>query len=574
MIGLDISVKDSSEQERANALDRMPTGWLESVGTVFDLANENAPYKALKRGIKRTFAEYRDGEIVSMAELNEKYAPIGLSFMGDHKQAYVDLLVEKRLDDMKKENIISRGPQNVFAKGSYFISGLGGSFTDVINIGTSVIPIVGQARMIQLVGKYGKTSARIRRGAIEGGIGNTLFEPLEISLAKSEQRDYGAMDSIYNIAFGTLLGSGLQVGFGKIGDVYKRYTGKDNIYNDIENAPVELKEDLIKYSVGQLMQGKRINASAFLEETKLQRNKELRIQQINQTQLKANLGTITDVETQPATKDVKGVKEFSEKIQQKIESSLPKEQKIELQKLKKQYDSLEKKLQQKKYKKVTESKEEIDIDIVNKDKSLIPYIAKLNSLNKKIKTFEDRGQNSLIRNFIKEQQEMKQKGSNVSYNTLGKLEELRQIHSNADGFEIKNGAIVNRANKLNLNPLSDTELLLRNSENSLESTGKVSDARGVNSQTNNTDNLEVATSYNLIKQINVESVKEIQESINQLTDEFSGLENLARDKFPATQDFLNKVNAQIRDIDNTMSKEDDLLKGIQVGYSCLIRKGL
>ena len=167
MIGLDISVKDSSEQERATALDRMPTGWLESVGTVFDLANENAPYK-LKRGIKRTFAEYRDGEIVSMAELNEKYAPIGLSFMGDHKQAYVDLLVEKRLDDMKKENIISRGPQNVFAKGSYFISGLGGSFTDGINIGTSLIPIVGQARMIQLVGKYGKTSARIRRGAIEG----------------------------------------------------------------------------------------------------------------------------------------------------------------------------------------------------------------------------------------------------------------------------------------------------------------------------------------------------------------------------------------------------------------------
>ena len=61
---------------------------------------------------------------------------------------------------------------------------------------------------------------------------------------------------------------------------------------------------------------------------------------------------------------------------------------------------------------------------------------------------------------------------------------------------------------------------------------------------------------------------------NQLTDEFSGLENLARDKFPAAQDYLNKVNAQIRDIDNTMSKEDDLLKGIQVGYSCLIRKGL
>jgi len=334
MIGLDISVKDSSEQERATALDRMPTGWLESVGTVFDLANENAPYKALKRGIKRTFAEYRDGEIVSMAELNEKYAPIGLSFMGDHKQAYVDLLVEKRLNDMKKENIISRGPQNVFAQGSYFISGLGGSMSDFINIGTSVIPIVGQARMLQLVGKYGKTSARIRRGAIEGGIGNALFEPLEISLAKSEQRDYGAMNSLYNISFGALLGSGLSVGIGKIGDVYKKYTGKDNIYNDIENAPIELKEDLINYSVGRLLQGKRINASEFLDQTKIERNRQLRIKNINEATLKANLGTITDVEAQPKTKDIKGIKEFTEKLQQKIESNLPKKQKLELQKLK------------------------------------------------------------------------------------------------------------------------------------------------------------------------------------------------------------------------------------------------
>ena len=94
-------------------------------------------------------------------------------------------------------------------------------------------------------------------------MGNTLFEPVEMSMALSEQRDYGAMNSIYNIAFGSLFGGGLQVGLGKVGDVYKRYTGRDNIYQDIENAPIELKDDLVKYSIGQLMQGKRINATAF-----------------------------------------------------------------------------------------------------------------------------------------------------------------------------------------------------------------------------------------------------------------------------------------------------------------------
>jgi len=573
MIGLDISVKDSSEQERATALDRMPTGWLESVGTVFDLANENAPYKALKRGIKRTFAEYRDGEIVSMAELNEKYAPIGLSFMGDHKQAYVDLLVEKRLNDMKKENIISRGPQNVFAQGSYFISGLGGSMSDFINIGTSVIPIVGQARMLQLVGKYGKTSARIRRGAIEGGIGNALFEPLEISLAKSEQRDYGAMNSLYNISFGALLGSGLSVGIGKIGDVYKKYTGKDNIYNDIENAPIELKEDLINYSVGRLLQGKRINASEFLDQTKIERNRQLRIKNINEATLKANLGTITDVEAQPKTKDIKGIKEFTEKLQQKIESNLPKKQKLELQKLKKQYNSLEKKLQQKKYKKVTEGKEEIDLDIVNKDKSLIPYIAKLNSLNKKIKIFEERGQEAIIRNTIQEQQRIKQQGTNVSYNTLGKLQELSTIHSNPNAFEVKNGAIVNRANKLNLNPESDIEFALQSNQTRLDFEGKGSDVRDIAYREFGNNNLEIETKFNLNEKIDIDNIKALQDSIDDLKNEFDGLEVLSKEKYPAMKDYLDSINSTIKNIDNSLNKQDDIFKGIKIGLSCLIRTG-
>ena len=72
MIGLDISVKDSTQEERATALDRMPTGWLETVGTVFDLAVDNAPYKSIKRGIQRSYADYIDDEIIPMAERNEK----------------------------------------------------------------------------------------------------------------------------------------------------------------------------------------------------------------------------------------------------------------------------------------------------------------------------------------------------------------------------------------------------------------------------------------------------------------------------------------------------------------------
>jgi len=573
MIGLDVSVIDNSDQESLSTLDRMPTGWLETVGTVFDLANENAPYKSIKRAIKRSFADYADDEIIPMAELNERYAPIGLSFMEDHKRGYVDLLVKKRLDDIKKQDIISRGPKNVFAQGSYFISGLGGSFTDVINIGTSVIPVVGQARFLQMVGKYGKTSARLRRGAIEGAVGNTLFEPVEFSMARAEQRDYGFMDSLYNISFGAVLGSGLNFGLGKIGDVYKKYTGKDNIYNDIENAPAELKEDLIKYSIGRVLQGKRINAAEFLEQTKIERDRQLRIKHISETTLKANLGNVFDADAQPKAKDIKAIKEFTEKLQQQIESNLPKTQRLELQKLKKQYDSLEKKLQQKKYKKVKEGKEEIDLDIIDKDKNLIPYIAKLNSLNKKIKILEDRGQEAAIKNSIEQRQFARQRGTNVSYNTLGKLEQLRTMYSNPDGFEIKNGEMVNRANKLNLNPESDIELALEVNKERLDSQGKLSDVNNIDYRNFTDDNLEIETKFNLTKQINVEDVKSLQSEIDDLTNEFSGLEVLAKERFPVMNDYLNSINASIKDIDNSLDKQDDIFKGIKVGLSCLTRKG-
>lgn len=573
MIGLDVSVIDNSDQESLSTLDRMPTGWLETVGTVFDLANENAPYKSIKRAIKRSFADYADDEIIPMAELNERYAPIGLSFMEDHKRGYVDLLVKKRLDDIKKQDIISRGPKNVFAQGSYFISGLGGSFTDVINIGTSVIPVVGQARFLQMVGKYGKTSARLRRGAIEGAVGNTLFEPVEFSMARAEQRDYGFMDSLYNISFGAVLGSGLNFGLGKIGDVYKKYTGKDNIYNDIENAPAELKEDLIKYSIGRVLQGKRINAAEFLEQTKIERDRQLRIKHISETTLKANLGNVFDADAQPKAKDIKAIKEFTEKLQQQIESNLPKTQRLELQKLKKQYDSLEKKLQQKKYKKVKEGKEEIDLDIIDKDKNLIPYIAKLNSLNKKIKILEDRGQEAAIKNSIEQRQFARQRETNVSYNTLGKLEQLRTMYSNPDGFEIKNGEMVNRANKLNLNPESDIELALQVNKERLDSQGKLSDVNNIDYRNFTDDNLEIETKFNLTKQINVEDVKSLQSEIDDLTNEFSGLEVLAKERFPVMNDYLNSINASIKDIDNSLDKQDDIFKGIKVGLSCLTRKG-
>ena len=165
--------------------------------------------------------------------------------------------------------------------------------------------------------------------------------------------------------------------------------------------------DLIKYSVGQLLQGKKINAAAFIEETKLQRNKEIQLQKIQQMQLKGNLNVSLDTQLEPNVKSVEGIDELRSLLKDKINSNIPKEQKIELQKLKKQYDDLSTKASQRRLeltgKKISLGEKEIDLDIINKDKKLIPIVAKINYLNKKMKKIEELGENTTIKNFLEQQ---------------------------------------------------------------------------------------------------------------------------------------------------------------------------
>lgn len=576
MIGLDIKTRDSTEEERLNALDTMPTTWLEAFGTTFSLASENSPYESLKRAIDRSYASYEEDEVIPMAELNKQYAGLGLTFLRDEKKGYVDLLVKKKQDDFEKQNIISRGPQNVLARGSYFISGLGGSFTDPINIGTSVIPFMGQGRFLQMVGRYGVTRARFYRGVQEGAIGNTLFEPFEIALSNAEQRDYGAMDSLYNIAFGAVLGGGLQVGFGKIGDVYKKYTGRDNLYQDIENAPPELKEDLIKYSVGQLLQGKKINAAAFIEETKLQRNKEIQLQKIQQMQLKGNLNVSLDTQLEPNVKSVEGIDELRSLLKDKINSNIPKEQKVELQKLKKQYDELSQKASQRRLelttKKIAAGEKEVDLNIINKDKKLIPIVAKINYLNQKMKKIEELGENTTIKNFLEEQKLEKQKSSQVSQSTLSKLEGLRQVYGNAAGLELTPNTITDRARKIDLSSKKDLDIIMNLEKNVVRGMDK--DIRRVNTTytVDGAEKILVDINPMLIKKIDIDDTNQLEAEIKTFEEQFAGIENFAKNN-PAFASYLKSFDLELKDINKNIDRQNDVIKTIQAGVSCITRKG-
>jgi len=275
MVPINYETKRASDEERNYLFDEVPTSFLEAFGANFSLLTDYNPAWGLYREARRKKAGEDDNEIIPVGKLNEEYADLGLFFDKDEPRGYVNLLVEKKKDELKKQNIVQRGPQNIFAKSSYFISGLGASFLDPINLGAAFIPVVGQARFLSNVARYGVTRSRMLKGVQEGFVGNVAVEPLSYISANQEQRDYTAANAITNVAFGSILGGGMHVTFGKIGDMYKKYTGKENIYTKIANADPALREDLLKYTIGQLVQNKKVNIASFLDMTKIAKEADL-----------------------------------------------------------------------------------------------------------------------------------------------------------------------------------------------------------------------------------------------------------------------------------------------------------
>ena len=191
---------------------------------VMSLLNYSDLYNSRQR------AKFNKDIRVDREELNKEYAKIGLNFEQDEYQSVVDIMVREKNEERARQSIMARGPAgswNPFNGGFYvgaakFGTGLATSFLDPINIAASFIPVYGQARFAKKVAQVGFTRARATRGAFEGAVGATLVEPIVYGVAKSLQSDYDLYDSFLNVTFGTILGSGLHVGAGKLKDANTR----------------------------------------------------------------------------------------------------------------------------------------------------------------------------------------------------------------------------------------------------------------------------------------------------------------------------------------------------------------
>ena len=285
-----------NETAQESGYDQFKTTFGQALGATYEETINFNPavraYSSYQIATAKNESANSGAEKINKDELNKEYSELGLYFDNDEYQSVVDIMVNQKKEERERQSILERGPQgswNPFSSGFYvgaskLAVGIGASFLDPINIGASFIPVFGQARFAALAARTTLTKARTIRGAVEGSFGAAVVEPIVYSSAKQVQADYGIVDSFMNIGFGTILGTGLHVGAGKLKDIrtarkfqeqliknkkdldtgtggepelnlYKQYYPENSdIMMKLEKTDPRTRELLLKKAIGDVMQ--------------------------------------------------------------------------------------------------------------------------------------------------------------------------------------------------------------------------------------------------------------------------------------------------------------------------------
>ncbi|MBW2998336.1 hypothetical protein KY321_02245 [Candidatus Woesearchaeota archaeon] len=283
-----------NETAQESGYDQYSFGLRKTLGAVAGETWDFNPLMSLVRLTELTEAKIDDSEtepLVSKDILNEKYNPIGLEFEDDEKQSVVDILVERKKNERRRQDIIQRGPQGILPGTAKLLTGIGVSVLDPINIASAFVPVLGQARFASLAGRFGLNAARTTRGVVEGAVGATLVEPIVYAAATSEQADYGLRDSFLNVTFGSIIGGGLHVGSGKLKDIrsqvkfrkavreakqkfkgeeleavtdalYKKYYPENTkLFKHLDESSPEFRETMLKKALGDLFEERPVDVT-------------------------------------------------------------------------------------------------------------------------------------------------------------------------------------------------------------------------------------------------------------------------------------------------------------------------
>ena len=249
-----------------NILDDVATGQFDAAEAAFDQAMFENPTSAVRRigelnraeqgavispaypayGIQERRAEPETPLLTAeqaRARIKEEGLELAVEDSGIRAGA-LDILIERKREEVKRKLILDNAPASTIPV--QLLAGFGASVLDPINVASAFVPIVGEARYASMLARAGtsvaaRAAARAQVGAIEGAVGAAMVEPLVLYASAQDQADYGAVDSLLNVAFGSVLGGGLHSAGGYFSDV-RRGTLLDGVKAETPAAQVTAGE--------------------------------------------------------------------------------------------------------------------------------------------------------------------------------------------------------------------------------------------------------------------------------------------------------------------------------------------
>jgi hypothetical protein len=150
-----------------------------------------------------------EGRLQAPEALNQQYGELGLKFDRPMSPAEAQILADNKKAEIIRDALIARTPAGFLAGAARLGAGLAAMATDPLEVATLFIPIVGAAGKAAAVARFGRVGGRVAVGAVEGGVGSLITEPLYYGLSRSQQLDYTMNDALMNVGLGAILGGGI-----------------------------------------------------------------------------------------------------------------------------------------------------------------------------------------------------------------------------------------------------------------------------------------------------------------------------------------------------------------------------
>lgn len=154
--------------------------------------------------IRQTAVE--EGRMISPEQVVEEY---GIETDRAMSRAEAEIVANGRREQEIRNAIISAAPRGFIPGAARLGASILNFATDPVELGSMFIPIVGPAGKAAAAARFGRVGGGAATGAVEGGVGSLLTEPLYFGLTQSQQLDYTMQEALLNVGAGVFLGGGI-----------------------------------------------------------------------------------------------------------------------------------------------------------------------------------------------------------------------------------------------------------------------------------------------------------------------------------------------------------------------------